>query len=328
MALVVLALAAPVIATMGCGGSSPPGPHSATTPPHGVAAAALPYRVLRARGGGEVAPKQFFAALEKSRAVCIGESHSNPHHHWSQLHIIERASGGERAALGMEMFQTPFQGVLDDYRRGAIDDAELRSRSGWEERWGFDYALYGPIIDMAVSRNMALLALNTPVELTKRVAKVGIAGLSEDERQRLPDMVLDDERHRAWFDAIMQGHPHGGHGGGESHGHGDGEASPEKAAGAAEETQARADNIYAAQVLWDETMAETAATWLAGGDQRQVFIIAGNGHCHDSAIVGRLERRGVESAVSIRPIIDDGKGNVAEVLAQPEVDYVFVMRPE
>ena len=84
------------------------------------------------------------------------------------------------------------------------------------------------------------------------------------------------------------------------------------------------DNIYAAQVVRDESMAENTRRWLgAGGDT--MVIIAGNGHCHDSAIIRRLVRRGGGPAVSIRPIIDDGEGNVAEALAEAQNDYLFVM---
>ena len=53
--------------------------------------------------------------------------------------------------------------------------------------------------------------------------------------------------------------------------------------------------------------------------------IAGTGHSHDSAIVRRLLRRGGGPAVSIRPIIDDGEGNVAKALAEAQNDYLFVM---
>ena len=53
------------------------------------------------------------------------------------------------------MFQRPFQGVLDDFAAKRIDDAALRSRTGWEDRWGYDYGFYGPTIDAAVDRRRA-----------------------------------------------------------------------------------------------------------------------------------------------------------------------------
>jgi hypothetical protein len=131
----------------------------------------------------------------------------------------------------------------------------------------------------------------------------------------VPELVLDDPAHRAWFDALMGGMEGGAHG-----------KTDEKMDPA--EAKAMADKIYRGQVLWDETMADSAARWLAGGDGRQVIILAGKGHCHDTAMIKRMQRRGVARALSIMPLIDDGQGNVAAALADPLVDYLFVMRPE
>src|SRR5690606_16776430 len=233
--------------------------------------------------------------------ICVGEEHTNPHHHWAQLHILDelgRERSGASMALGMEMFQRPFQGVLDDYAAGRIDERALRERTGWAERWGYDFALYRPMVAMAAERGMSILALNISKELRKRVARQGLEGLGEAERAELPELDLDDARHRAWFDELMA--EIGGHGS---------EAGDEDGPEAA----ARAQRIYTVQVLWGETMAETAARWVVAARGRQVIILAGNGHCHDSAIVGRVRRRGVDQVVSVRPVIDGngGGGRVA-----------------
>ena len=72
---------------------------------------------------------------------------------------------------------------------------------------------------------------------------------------------MDDERHRARFDDLMKDHP---------------------------DTGGSLDNLYAAQVLWDETMANTAANWLRERyPARQLVILAGSAHCDRSAIPSR-----------------------------------------
>jgi uncharacterized iron-regulated protein len=52
-----------------------------------------------------------------------------------------------------------------------------------------------------------------------------------------------------------------------------------------------AEPFYAAQVVWDETMADTAARWVAETPGGLVIVLAGAGHCHRSAIPRRFERR-------------------------------------
>lgn len=318
-------LSASVVILVGaCGGAAAP---RGAEKPASVERAALPFKVLRARGGQEVPWGDFLTEVGQADAVCLGESHSNPHDHWAQLRILQDALGGKGAstarAVGLEMVQRPFQGVLDDYAAGRITDAEFLQRSGWKERWGFEWSMYRPIVALARDRGAALVALNVEKELTKKVSRGGIDSLSPDDKASMPEMVLNDLDHKAWWHEIM-GDMGGAHGGGaeaEPEAEGDGEA--------ADPHVGMGDKIYAAQVLWDETMADRATRWLAepGAPRRQIFILAGNGHCHESAIVRRIERRGVKAAISIRMVVDDGEGNVPAILADPENDYLFVMTP-
>jgi uncharacterized iron-regulated protein len=250
--------------------------------------------------------------------------------------LVRRAKpAGVELALGMEMFQRPFQGVLDDFAAGRIDEAALLSRSGWKERWGYEFGLYRPILARAVAGGAALLALNPAKELVKKVSRQGLDKMTPEDRAQLPELVLDDAKHRAWWDELMgsmggaDGHAHTAtHGEGEGEGEGEDDddvkpPTPEEEA----EAKAAGERIYAAQVTWDESMADGAAKWVQGGQgsaARAIVVLAGNGHCHDSAVVNRIKRRGVDAAVSVMPIIDDGE-NVATELAAPANDFLFVM---
>ena len=326
-------LAAIVAVGTGCGGkypaarpASPAAPAAAKNKPAeekkvkiDVEAAGMPFAIVRGHDGHAVTVDDFYADLMTARAVCVGEEHSNPHAHWAQLQVLDQITQRAQAAnkpmaMGMEMFQRPFQGVLDDYAAGRIDEAAMLARTGWKKRWGFDYALYRPLIRVAVERKAQILALNVSTELKKKFSKKGIDGLAPADRAKLPELNLDDAQHRAWWDLQMQDHP-----GGHDHGHGRG--------GPSKEDKAMFDRMYRVQVLWDETMADTAAGWLKGGDNRMIVILAGDGHCHDSAIVKRLARRGVGKVLSVHPVIDTGDGEVSDLLAAPQNDYLFVMTP-
>jgi len=297
----------------------------------GIERAALPYSVLDARTGRQVDTAAFWNQVAASRVVCVGEEHNNPHHHWFQLETVKQMVAVNKTkkplALGMEMFQRPFQGVLDDYAARRIDDSALRSRAGYEERWGYEYGFYGPTIDLARDAGAALLALNAPKELTKAVVRKGIDGLEPDEKKQLPELVLDDQVHRTWFESIMEDMG-GGHGA-NPHKKKEEEAPPASEAPPpppAESAPAMPsmDRIYTAQVVWDETMADGAATWAKAAPAGSLVLLAGNGHCHDSAIVGRVRRRGVDKVISIRPVIDT-EGRVSSELAKPQTDFLIVL---
>jgi len=337
------AVLAPIVCALAlaaCGGSYGGAP---VARPRGagadIEAAALPYQIVDARTGKSVDEPAFWARLTAARAVCVGEEHSNPHHHWMQLHVVRelvrRLPKGSKLALAMEMFQRPFQGMLDDYAAKKIDAAQLRTRTGYAERWGYDYGFYGPTIDAAIAGGAQLLAANAAKELTKKIVHHGLDSLTPAEKAQLPELKLDDAAHRAWFDALMEDM-----GGTSAHSKkpSDGDASTgdppssdppaEKDGGnGAAASMPSADQIYMVQVIWDETMADTAAGWLTANPTGHLVLLAGNGHCHDSAIVHRLRRRGIAGALSIRGVIDDGEGSVGSVLANPMNDFVLVLQP-
>ncbi|HEX3764793.1 MAG TPA: ChaN family lipoprotein [Kofleriaceae bacterium] len=330
------------LAVLGCGGRYGGPPVEQPQPVrHGIEAAALPYQIVDARTGKSVDEPAFWGRLTAAHAVCIGEEHPNPHHHWMQLHmvreLIKRLPPGTRLALAMEMFQRPFQGVLDDYAARRIDAAQLRSRSGYEDRWGYDFGFYGPTIDAAVGAGAQLLAANAAKELTKKVVHHGLESLTPDEKSRLPELKLDDHVHRAWFDTVME--EMGGsaaHSQSKSRDASDGAKddaehapasppAPQHGGGDADEMPS-ADRVYTVQVIWDETMADTGARWLAAHPGGHLILLAGNGHCHDSAIINRMKRRGIADAISVRGVIDDGEGSVGEALARPINDYIVVLQ--
>jgi uncharacterized iron-regulated protein len=311
----------------------------------GLDDAALPYQILE-RKGTQVDEAAFWDRISRARAVCVGEEHPNPHHHWVQLHVVRglaKRVGPNKLALGLEMVQRPFQGPLDDYSAKRIDAETLKSRTGWAERWGYDWNFYAPTLDAAISAGGVLLALNAPKELVKKIVRQGLESLTADEKSQVPELKLDDEAHRAWFDNLMNSiGGAGAHSTKPADASADGsdkdgdtakatdkeaeKAPPSPHGKGGEHAMPSAERIYTAQVLWDETMADGGAKWLKANPNGQLVILAGNGHCHDSAIVNRMKRRGVEDVVSIRAVIDDGEGGLAEVLAKPMNDFVVVLQ--
>jgi uncharacterized iron-regulated protein len=216
---------------------------------------------------GGIPPEELVSRAAGARLVCIGEQHDEPAHHRLQHALFDAlaaraAAGGRPFALGLEMFGRADQPALDAYGRGRIDAAELE-RGAW--RWGFAFSMYAPILHAAHEHGVRVLGLNAPRGLTRRIARGGLEGLTPAERASLPDLDRSDLVHRRAFDRAMAG----------SH-----VLAPPAA-----------ERFYLAQVVWDETMAETAAAWLARSPRHQLVVLAGNAHCHPHAIPRRTARR-------------------------------------
>ena len=95
------------------------------------------------------------------------------------------------------------------------------------------------------------------------------------------------------------------------------------------DAEAAGERIYAAQVLWDETMADGASRVAPAGDGAGPAVTSSSWPATATATrapsSGASSGAACKAAVSVRPIIDDGEGNVAALLAAPENDYLFVM---
>ncbi len=236
--------------------------------------------------GGEASDRAtILKALSESRVVYLGERHDSELDHQAQLEIIQAlvAQGeadGEKVAIAFEMFQRPFQSVLDDYSAGKIDADSLRRDSEYDERWGFDWALYEPIISYGKAQGLPLLAANTPQELTRQVAREGFESLDDEALAQIPpleEINRDNVEYRSWVASVFVGH-HG-------HGHASKNMDPEA-------MDAAFERFFSAQVLWDETMAETVAEFAQNNPDHTVVVLAGQGHImHGWGIPDRVARR-------------------------------------
>ena len=114
------------------------------------------------------------AGVSGKKIVYVGEYHDQFAHHNVQLQIIKELFRKDpKIAVGMEMFQRPFQKTLDEYIGGSIDEREFLKKSEYFKRWGFDYNLYKPILDFTRAEKIPVVALNLSREITDNVSKNG-----------------------------------------------------------------------------------------------------------------------------------------------------------
>lgn len=233
------------------GGPSPHAmPHADPGPAPYIAPAVVP--------GSRVAGLDLLVdAASRADVIVLGETHDRLDHHLNQLAVIRGLhERGEKVIVGMEYFHRPFQAVLDDYVAGRIDEAEMLSRSEYYRRWGFDYRLLRPILSYAREQGIPLIALNADKDLTDRIRESGVDGLSADDKQRLPRTIdRSNEDYASRLREIFALHP--------AREHDDGQAF---------------QRFMDVQLIWDETMAQTAADAVADKPGARMVVLAGSGH--------------------------------------------------
>ncbi len=211
-----------------------------------------------------------FQLLQSADVVYLGERHDSTADHAAQLEIIEGLyAENPDMAIGLEMFQRPFQPVIDRYLAGEISEEELVIQTEYLERWGFPWEFYAPFLQFAQEHELPVLALNAPAEITRQIAREGLESLEGDDLRYIPPLAEIDTRNEDYREFVAAAF--GAHG---SHGN------------------FNFDNFFAAQVTWDETMAMTIADFKTANPDTQVVVLAGNGHViYGHGIPDRVERR-------------------------------------
>jgi aminopeptidase N len=210
--------------------------------------------------------------LAASRIIYVGEIHNKFAHHMNQLKVIKKIHNtGCKLAVGMEMFQKPYQQMVNDFLAGRIDEFAFLNKTEYFSRWRYDYNLYKPIIDYLKQQGIPLVALNIQGDITRQVARTGMYDLPDKQKKQLPsDMNFSNERYRKDLNNMFIIHNK-------------------------QEDLQDFNYFLQAQMLWDEGMAESAYRFLEEHPEHKLIILAGNGHVrHKYGIPDRLFRRNHE----------------------------------
>ena len=257
--------------------------------------------MLDLRTGREASVDDLVRAAVGKPFVFLGEEHDCPEHHVMQAKVIDAlAASGRNVIVGFEMLTRPKQDCLAPWAMGAWDEAKFLEESDWQHQWGMPFSLYRPIFEVIRKRHLRAVALNVPRPWVHSVATGGYEALSAEDRADLPkELYLGDADHKAIFDAMMGGHPM---------------------------PPGMGDHLYAAQVLWDEGMADTAIKYLAHETvtPETVFVVvAGSGHVmYGRGINFRIRRRTGMDGVTL--VMTDSTGPVE--VSRAIGDFAYLSR--
>jgi aminopeptidase N len=210
--------------------------------------------------------------------IYAGERHSNYEDHKIQLKVIMGLhEKGRKFAIGMEMFQKPFQKAVNDYLAGTVDEKHFLKATQYFKRWQFDYNFYREIIEYAKAEKIPVVALNQWSEIIRKVSTDGLDGLTDIERQQIPeDMDMSDDDYRYRLREIFKNHRNF-------------------------ETK-NFEYFYQSQILWDETMAHAVDEFMKKNPGYQMVVMTGVGHLmYGSGIPKRAFRLNGKEYVTLLP---------------------------
>ncbi len=196
--------------------------------------------------------------IQKCDVLIYGEKHDNIDGHKVELALFQRICAMHaKTALALEMFETDVQALLNRYLSGDINEPEFLKTSRPWQNYETDYK---PLVEFARTKKLPVIAANIPRRLASMVAMRGTeawAQLGED-RVWVPDtcFFLNDD-YRKNFEATMNDNP---------------------MMGADQMKQISMDNLYKAQVVKDEKMAESILGFLEKNDGFKAVLFVGAFH--------------------------------------------------
>ncbi|MDG0816155.1 ChaN family lipoprotein [Bdellovibrio svalbardensis] len=204
--------------------------------------------------GNDLQPTTLEAAVDSvspGSIVVIGENHGLQVHQTQQVSIMQALRNkGLTVSVGMEFFTYTQQDLLNQYRSGQLSEADFLKNIQWGSP---SYDFYrSQALFPRLEEGAATVALNAPRSLTGKVSKQGLAALTDQEKALLPPQFsLGNDLYKKRFLDYMGAH------------------LPSVEAG---------ERYFAAQSIWDDTMAWQAAEFMKTHPEQVLVIVVGEFH--------------------------------------------------
>ena len=205
------------------------------------------------QGAVPTTARHVLEAASAADFILLGEAHNNIAHHLWQLQSLAMLLGvRNQLVIGMEMFPRRVQPALDRWIAGELTESQLLQQTDWNRVWGYDPALYLPILRFARLNRIPLVALNVDRTLISQTGAKGWAAVAPEQREGVGDPASASDAYRAFLRQSFEQH------------------------GTAEESAF--EHFVEAQLVWDRAFAEALSEAARTHPQSIVVGVIGSGH--------------------------------------------------
>jgi uncharacterized iron-regulated protein len=253
--------------------------------------------VFRVRDGKVISFQQMIEEIKKVTVVFVGELHDSAEHHRLQLDVIKALrTTGAPVAVGLEMFRAESQEDLDRWVSGA--STLERFLPVYYDNWRIAWPLYRDIFLYARESKTALVGLNVPQDVTRKVARKGFAALDpEDLKDLPPDISCNvDPRYMEFIKRAYSGH---------------------------DIDEQAFVHFCEAQLVWDKSMAWHLIQYLRKNPSQHMIVLAGAGHAWKRGVPGQVEQ--LSPKLTYKVILPPIPGEIDQKhISIGDADYVLL----
>jgi len=183
---------------------------------------------------------------------------------------------GARVAIALEMFRNDSQRALDQWVAGEIDESKFQEI--YYDNWTYPWSAYQLVFEYARKKEIPMIGLNVPREITRQVSRKGFNSLSAYQRGKLADVSCRvDKAYMEYIKKAFGGHGHG---------------------------KMNFTYFCEAQMVWDNAMAVYTLDYLEKNPDAVVVLLAGTGHVRKGAVPRQISIRAQVPLAVILPRVD------------------------
>lgn len=201
--------------------------------------------------GSNVSLSQWAEHTQSADVILIGEWHTHAAIHRFQTDALKQLiKNRQSVALSMEQFSRDSQPIVNSYLDGEIGEQTLISQANAWPNYESDYR---PLMEFAKREKIDVIAANAPKPIVRCIAQNGLSYLnvlSLQERANVAKKI--DLSESAYKEKFMSSMHHG--------------------------APTQQLNMYASQLTWDATMAESIVNYKHAHPKTAIVHIAGKFH--------------------------------------------------
>ncbi|WPV01332.1 ChaN family lipoprotein [Mucilaginibacter sp. cycad4] len=262
------------------------------------------YKIYSTSAQKIITPDDIISDMANADVLFFGEEHNDSTAHYLEFSLFKKLSEKypQKTALSMEMFQTDCQLVLNEYLAGLIREKNLVTDA---HTWP-NYKDYKPMIELAKTNHLPVIAANAPTRYTNMVTRGGLDVLKQLDAQAksyLAPLPIDTATGVYYdkFAKIMGGH-----------------------------ASMPGMQIYQSQNLWDATMGWSIAKFLKSHSGFKVLQVNGGFHSEEKlGAVAQLKKYAPKLRVlNIATYMDDSFDNPDWNKLAGMADYIILTDPK
>jgi uncharacterized iron-regulated protein len=262
------------------------------------------YKIYSTQAQKEVPIDDVIGQMDHADVLFFGEEHNDSTCHVLEYLLLNKINEKYpgKTALTMEMFETDCQEVLNEYLEGFIREKNLITEArAWQ-----NYKDYRPLIELAKTDHIPVVAANAPARYVNMVNRLGLSSLDKLDataKAWLPPLPVDTATGAYYqkFLDVMGSH-----------------------------TSMGGMQMYQAQNLWDATMGWSIARFLKKHRDYKILQINGGFHSEEklgaAAQLKKYDRKA--SIINIACFADENFENPDWSKFSKDNDYIILTDPK